>query len=44
MKWANKVILNLVIGLLLIAAGAVLRVTKSEHMNNYGTHGYTRAA
>jgi fermentation-respiration switch protein FrsA (DUF1100 family) len=30
MKWANKVILNLVIGLLLVAAGAVLRVTKSE--------------
>lgn len=30
MKWANKVILNLVIGLLLVAAGAILRVTKSE--------------
>lgn len=30
MKWANKVILNLVIGLFLVAAGAVLRVTKSE--------------
>jgi len=33
MKWANKVILNLVIGLLLVAAGAVLRVTKSEAHN-----------
>jgi uncharacterized protein len=30
MKRANKVILNLVSGLLLVAAGAVLRVTKSE--------------